>query len=391
MMEIGRSFNVVEIRQVDLGMALGDLSVKAGGGQIGLQARLRSDDESELVTIVADGVLTVKNRSDNGWLARNASRIDVALTLPRDAAVVVMAKTGLGDVNVEGVPGVREILTGKGDVRAVGGSSPLTIKTGKGDVAVRSWRGDLHVTTGKGDVTVSDLTGGLQMVTGAGDSMVERWQASNGVANEIKTGSGDVTLRGARAQGLEVTTGRGDCALRQVALESLRAKTGYGNIALEGDPQGGQWEVRTGKGDLSLTLPTTAAARIEAATRHGSVRSELPQVKVARPGPASQHGGRTIVVIGDEPRAEIRLETTKGDISVRAAGATSTAVALERQPIGTELETTHAGHVELPAPSSRAVQAGLDKSSALTILESLSRGEISVDEAEALLRSLEQE
>ena len=390
-MEIERRFDLAEIKQVDIRIGLGDLTATAGSGdQIGLRARLRSDDESELETTVADGVLLVKNRSDNGWLGRSAGRIDVELTVPRNAAVAILAKTGLGNVTVEGVAGLREAHTGKGDVRAVGGSSPLTIKTGKGDVAVRAWRGDLHITTGKGDVAVSDLSGGLQMVTGAGDSLVERWQAGDGGAHEIKTGSGDVALRDARAQGLEVTTGRGDCALRQVALGSLRAKTGYGDIVVEGDPLGGQWEVRTGKGDLALTLPTTVAARVEAATRHGSVRSELPQVKVARPGPVSQHGGRTIVVIGDEPRAEIRLETNKGDISVRAAGVMSTAVAVERQPTGAEIETTYAVRVEQPVPSSPVAPKGPDKSSALTILESLSRGEISVDEAETLLRSLEQ-
>jgi DUF4097 and DUF4098 domain-containing protein YvlB len=391
MVEIERSYSVAEIRQVDLRIALGDLTATAGSGdQIRLRASLRSNDETELETTVTDGVLLVKNRTDNGWLGRNSSRIDVALAIPRDAAVVVTAKTGLGDVNVEGVPGLREAHTGKGDVRAVGGGSPLTIKTGKGDVAVRSWRGDLNVTTGKGDVAISDLTGGLQMVTGAGDTTVERWQADGGTAHEIKTGSGDVALRDVRALGLEVTTGRGDCALRQVALGSLRAKTGYGDIGVEGDPLGGQWEVRTGKGDLSLALPTTAAVRVEAATRHGSVRSELPQVKVARPGPVNQHGGRTIMVIGDEPRAEIRLETTKGDISVRAAGAMSTAVAVERRPAGVEAETRVAVRVEPPSQPMLAAEKGPDKRSALTILESLSRGEISVDEAETLLRSLEQ-
>ncbi len=205
MVEIERSYSVAEIRQVDLRIALGDLTATAGSGdQIRLRASLRSNDETELETTVTDGVLLVKNRTDNGWLARNSSRIDVALTIPRDAAVVVTAKTGLGD--------------------------------GKGDVDLRTWRGDLHVTTGKGDVAVSDLNGGLQMVTGAGDTTVERWQADGGAAHEIKTGSGDVVLRDAQAQGLEVTTGRGDCVLRQVALRTLQAKTGYGNLTLEGDP-----------------------------------------------------------------------------------------------------------------------------------------------------------
>lgn len=386
MVEIERSFDVAEIKQVEISLALGDLSVAAGGDQIGLRARLRSNDESELETIVANGVLTVRNRSDGGWLIRNTGRIDVALTVPHNAAVVVTAKTGLGDVSAEGATGLREIHTGKGDVRAVNGSSSLTIKTGKGDIAVRNWRGDLHVTTGKGDVVVSNLTGGLQMVTGAGDTTVEGWQAGSGADHQIKTGSGDVTVRNSLAQSLDVTTGRGDCTLQQVALRALHGKTGYGDFAIEGDPLGGQWEVRTGKGNLALGLTALAAARVEAATRHGSVRSELPQVKVARPGPVSQHGGRTILVIGEEPRAEIRLETNKGDISVRAASVASPVVAVERQPASTETEMLYAVRVEQPAP---VVEASPDQRSALTILESLSRGEISVDEAEALLRSLE--
>jgi DUF4097 and DUF4098 domain-containing protein YvlB len=390
MMEIERTYSVAEIRQVDLRIALGDLTATASsGGQIRLRARLRSNDESELDVTVSDGVLLVKNRSDNGWLGRNSSRIDVDLAVPREVSVVVTAKTGLGDIAADGVPGLAEASTGKGAVRAVGGVSPLTVKTGKGDVVVRKWSGDLNVTTGKGDVAVSDLTGGLQMVTGAGDTIVERWQAG-GANHQIKTGSGDITLRDVRAEGLDVTTGRGDCAVRQMALRTLNAKTGYGDCAIEGHPLGGQWEVRTGKGDLSLMLPATAAARVEAATRHGSVRSELPQVKVARPGPASQFGGRTIVVIGDEPRAEIRLETTKGDISVRAAGVTSTAVGVERRPTDAERETRVAVRVEPPSQPMLDPQTGSDKRSALTILESLSRGEISVDEAETLLRSLEQ-
>jgi DUF4097 and DUF4098 domain-containing protein YvlB len=390
MTEIVRSFSVTEIKHVDLRIALGDLTATAGSGnQIELRASLRSNDEAELETTVADGVLLVKNRTDNSWLGRNSNRIDVTLTVPRDAAVVVTAKTGLGDVNVEGVAGLQEVHTGKGDVRVVDGGSPLTIKTGKGDVAVRTWRGDLHVTTGKGDVAVSNLAGGLQMVTGAGDTVVKHWQAGGGATHQIKTGSGDVALSDAQAQGLEVTTGRGDCALRHVAVRSLQAKTGYGNLTLEGDPLGGQWEVRTGKGDLSLTLPATAAARVEAATRHGSVRSELPQVKVARPGPASQFGGRTIVVIGDEPRAEIRLETTKGDINVRSAGLTATTVLVERPVTGMETAVQYPVSVETSVELPSIAQSPPQKGSAMSILESLARGEISVDEAEALLRLLE--
>ena len=142
--------------------------------------------------------------------------------------------------------------------------------------------------------------------------------------------------------------------------------------------------MRTGKGDLSVRIPARAA-RVEAATRHGDISSDLPQVKAARPGPASQRGGRTISVLGDEPRAEILLETGHGDISVRLAGAPLQAPATT--------EWIHAVAELVPAaPAIRTptiVQQADPKATALAVLESLSRGELSVTEAEALLRSLE--
>lgn len=382
MIDIERTFEVAGIHQIDLRIAQGDLTLTAGGDRIALRASLRSDDEAALETTVLDGVLLIKNRAEAGWLGRNSSRIDVALTVPRAAALAVNATTGLGDVHARGVAGVQEITTGKGDVRAEGGEGRLAVKTGKGDIVVRAWRGDLDATTGKGDAAIDGLSGGLQLTSGAGDAAVERWQAGGNGAHQVKTGSGDVRISDAQASRLTVTTGRGDCTLRKVALDALVGQTGLGSFSVEGDPRQGTWQVRTGKGDITLALAAGAAARVEAATRHGSIQSSLPQVKVARPGPASPHGGRTIMVVGEEPRAEIRLETIKGDIAIRAAGAAEPPLSIE-----VSRETLAAGRAQLPGAEAPAVPSA-GPTSALAILESLARGEISVDEAEMLLRSL---
>lgn len=392
MIEIERNFAVADVNKIDLRIALGDLTLTAGSGDlISLRARLRSDDETELESTVAGGVLTIKNRTENGWLMRNGSRIDVALAVPPQASLAVAAKTGLGDVNADGVAGLAEVHTGKGDVRAVGGSSSLTIKTGKGDVLVRTWRGDLDVTTGKGDVLVSDLAGGLHMTTGAGDTTVERWQAPPSAGNQVKTGSGDVAISQAQAGSLELSTGRGDSSLRQVVVRTLRVQSGAGNVAVAGDPLDGQWDVRSARGDLTLALPAAAAARVEATTRHGNLRSNLPQVKVARPGPASQFGGRSILVIGEEPRAEIRLDTVKGDISVEADGAPAPAapVAVQEHRVVVQVEGPQSAGLEPYTAPAAASEADSSQVTALGVLESLARGEISVDEAETLLRALE--
>jgi len=390
MSDIERSFSAAEINTINLAIALGDLSLSAKeGDQIHLRARLRSNDVSELEISVVDGVLTIKNRSESNWLTRNADRIDIALSVPTTAAATISAKTGLGDVSADGVSGLATIHTGKGDVQTANGRGSLVIKTGKGDVAVRAWRGDLDITTGKGDVAVSDLVGGLQLSTGAGDAAVARWQAADGAAHQIKTGSGDVAVRQIQVQRLEIKIGRGDCVLQQMNLHGLDIRTGMGSLNLAGDPLGGRWEARTGKGDLTLALPANTAVRIEAATRQGQVNSELPQVKVARPGPISQHGGRVIVVVGEEPRAEIRLDTHKGDITVRTMGAmptsaASTSVTVEARPASPKPPSLPASPA-LPSPPMPAALA----MTAMSVLESLERGEINADEAEALLRSLD--
>ncbi len=400
MIEIKRSFPATEIKKIELEIALGDLSLStASDDRIGLRAQIRSNDETELEISDAGGTLIIKNRREANWLTHNASRIDLALRVPTTAAATIWAKTGLGDVSADGVAGLAQIITGKGDVSAARGNSPLSIKTGKGDVTVRAWRGDLEIATGKGDMAVSDLTGGLQMSTGAGDTAVTRWLAPGEGAHQIKTGSGDVAVRQGQAHKLGVQIGRGDCVVQQVSLHGLDAHSGMGDLNLAGDPLGGQWVARAGKGDLTLTLTANVAARIEAATRHGQIFSDLPQVKVARPGPASPHGGRSIAVVGDEPRAEIKLETYKGDITVRTSERSVLKATLPTQvtveappappapPSAPFLSFPPVPPVPPVLPASAApAPPGL---TAMAVLESLERGEINADEAEALLRALD--
>lgn len=395
MIEIERSFSVTDVKQIQANTRLGDISASANGdGQILVRARIRSNNEAELETTLTDGVLKISQRQNGGngefgdW-SRPPSNMDVILIVPAGSDVAVTAHTGKGDVSCDGVRGLAEVHTGKGDVSTSASARDLAIHTGMGDVSVRNGRGALLVDTGKGDVSIHELAGSLQVQTGSGDVSVRDWQAppatNGGGKHTIRTGSGNVSISHSQTPTLEVHTGRGDCAFDQIATADLRVHSGSGDVALDGDPATGRWDVRTGKGDLSLRIPARAV-RIEAATRHGDLRSDLPQVKAARPGPASQRGGRSISVLGDEPRAEILLDTGHGDISVRVDGAPLQA------PVTTEwaiAETILTPAVPATQKMSIATPQPDTKATALAILESLSRGELGVDEAEALLRSLE--
>ena len=395
MIEIERRFSVTEVTQIEIRTGMGDISASTSNGQaILVRARIRSGNEAELEATVVDGVLVVNQRTNgkNGqpddW--HRSSSMDVTLVLPAGSEVSVALQTGKGDVSSDRIPGLRDVRTGKGDVSTSRSVRDLAIQTGMGDVSVRNASGAVLVETGKGDVSIGDLAGGLQVRTGAGDVSVHGWQApaaaTTGAKHAIRTGAGDVSVSRAQSPSLDVNTGRGDCSLDQVALTDLHVHSGSGDVSVDGDPATGRWEVRTGKGDLSMRIPARAV-RIEAATRHGDISSDLPQVKVARPGPASQRGGRSIGVIGGEPRAEILLETSHGDISVRVAGAPLPL------PAASAWTSAIAEPVAVPvlptAQTSLAVPPSDPKATALAVLESLSRGELTVDEAEALLRSIE--
>ena len=413
MIEVKREYSIEEVQQIEVKLAHGDVQAAAGGAStVTIRARVHAPEDTELKIVLEGGRLFAghqgmdgKNGNGNGLRAYPA--IDIDLLVPAGAEPLVTVQTGKGDVRLNGIRRAQAVRTGKGDVSVSGTVNDLQINSGAGDVSVSGCGGALGIHTGAGDVAVSacqasvtaktgrgdisidELIGVLEINTGSGDVRVGNWQTSDtgaGSTGTIHTGSGDISVGKAHAGSLQVQTGRGDCNLRQLWLGKLDANIGSGDLAVSGDPGTGHWQIKTGKGDIVLKLPGGASARVEAATRHGDIRSDLPQVKVGRPGPASQHGGRTIIVLGDEPRAEVTLETGKGDIAVRAGGPMPVAVG---QPVAVA-EVGAPGALELapsqPAPATRTTPPGRDVT--MGVLESLSRGEISVDEAELLLQAM---
>jgi hypothetical protein len=115
-----------------------------------------------------------------------------------------------------------------------------------------------------------------------------------------------------------------------------------------------------------LKLPGNAAAQVEAVTGMGQVHSDWPLVRVGRPGPVGAGSQRMVGAWGEEHRrARVVLRTGVGDIR------------LCQGPV----------HSEPAAPS--APPPAADERRA--VLESLARGEITVEEADALLRALPEE
>ena len=417
MVKVTRTFDVSDVQRVEITLGNGDISLKAGGDTVSLRAKVHSDDEQDLEITLDGGRLWIGHRgiSQSGTMSgsmRSYQPIDIELSLPEAAGIPVVAQTGNGDISAGNVRQVTRLKTGKGDVAAAHTSGSLTIESGKGDVAVsdiggaleintgagdvavNEVRGGLKVHTGRGDVAIKSITGALDVKTGSGDVVVNNWaqgRSGNGAADtsSIHSGSGDVVIKNAQAAALSLRTGRGDCIAARCDIADLEMRTGSGDLKLDGDPGGGRWQVNTGKGDISLALPGNAGVRVQAVTRHGTVSTALPRVNVGRPGPASAHSDRSIMVLGDEPRAEVELETGKGDISVRTYGPARATKAVEQPVYTAEIVEAGSGTPQLPPTQPAIVPATRPNGAAtMAVLESLSKGEISVSEAEMLLKAI---
>jgi hypothetical protein len=187
---------------------------------------------------------------------------------------------------------------------------------------------------------------GLSVTIGQGDVQCEGIDAS---ASLVRTSKGDIRLKGGRIGGLEVVTSKGDIECASIIPV-------------------GSWGLRTMHGDIRLSLPANASARLDAATRNGDILSEIPVVRVTRQGPETYHGRRMVGMVGPQAESkvpELHLSAMHGDIEIKSQPAV------------------------FPSPDMMAAApAGRAYRTQLEVLQALSKKRISVSEAERLLRDL---
>jgi hypothetical protein len=117
----------------------------------------------------------------------------------------VEARTGSGDVTVNGGAGRLNLHTGSGRISADQAEDKVQVDTGSGTVRLGPMAAGLRAKTGSGDVEVTAIGGASTVVTGSGDV----WLGA--VTGDVlaRTGSGRVTIANAAAGELELHTGSG--------------------------------------------------------------------------------------------------------------------------------------------------------------------------------------
>ncbi len=330
-----------------------------------------------------------------------------------DVQADVRATTGWGDVILAHSRGAVKAETGLGAVTVSAWLGPLTLASGAGRILVEGAEEDVKATTGKGDITIREAEGRVEARTGMGHLVAAGLTGDT----TLQTGKGDILVTEIDGARVEVQTGRGAIALSG-RLAGLKARTGAGEIVCRCALGAGAYDVKSGHGDVTLDLPVDAELRVDATTRHGHIESNLPLVKVGGYGPEGYFGRRLVGAVGHADEAHqshVLITAGHGDIRIfRQAGVAPTAPATDARSVAASVRdgradptgsTTDAQSAEAelvdtsPAPPGAAPQPAPDpddstespgeapaEDPALAILEAVSRGEVSVEEALALLR-----
>jgi hypothetical protein len=156
------------------------------------------------------------------------------------------------------------------------------IHTGDGNISVRDAGGNLRFETGDGNVTAATLRGNIDIKTGDGNITGQGFDGSI----DAQTGDGNMTVQG--------------------RFDTVHVKSGDGNVEVEaanGSKIATRWEVLSGDGRISLRLPESLQADLDARTGDGEITLGIPVQVVGSISRSSVHG---------------KLNGGGGEISVRS-------------------------------------------------------------------------
>lgn len=203
--------------------------------------------------------------------------VDVTVELPATSPLEV--KTGMGDVNVDGLLGDAGVKSGAGAIH-VDRAGAVHLKSGAGSLSLNRCRGDAQVATA-GEMSIGRIGGEAEIKNLNGRTWI----------GEV---DGRITVRSAN----------GDIGIDR-ARSHVSARTANGNIVV-GEAGTGEVSLESGSGGLEVGIAEGAAAWVDATTKFGRVHNSLE----ATAGPDETSG-----------RVAVRARTSFGDIHIHRSSS----------------------------------------------------------------------
>jgi len=165
-----------------------------------------------------------------------------------------------------------------------------------------------------GSISIEDVSGKISLNTNDGSVRGSR------LSGEIVVRSGDGSIRMDRVEGkLDLQTDDGSISV-EAKPSVLRVRTADGSIRLKVEPDSApieDWDVQTVDGSVTLTLPSTFNAQLDAETRDGSVRANHPGVSAeVRSGNDREERRRSLKATLGSGGRTVRVRTGDGTIRI---------------------------------------------------------------------------
>jgi hypothetical protein len=239
-----------------------------------------------------------------------------------------------------------------------GGNDPAEV-----DYTVRlpATVGVLDMATVSGQAHVAGLEGELKLKS------VSAAMRLSHLAGKLKinTVSGDVAGDSLRlSEPLDLTTVSGHVTVAQCQLPGIDANTVSGNLELDAGTAPADYRFKSVSGDVYLRLPAGTPCLVSAHTLSGRLRSDLPATRHELRGGREQveFGGTASGSQATDALVRVKFNSVSGNLNLVSANGTG-----ESQPAEPPAQAAPAG------PRTAAER--------LELLEKVSRGELSVDDA----------
>lgn len=281
-------------KEMEVGVPL-RLEVTTGSGDISVQR-----GEEGKLRVSSEFQVRAGSQEEAEELARRI-REDPPIEVERDLVRV----GGLSKYNLGSWPG------GPSAVFDFSVSAPfdteVRVKSGSGDQDVRSLKGPVMAKVGSGDIQVQDVEGQVEVDTGSGDIAVVRVRSRV----SADAGSGDLDLDDIGGE-VSVRIGSGDAQLRNLR-GSMHVATGSGDVNLESAvPDGVEWILKSGSGDVKLLLPGGARFNLSARSVVGEIGTDFGLQAYG------EVGKRVEGKVGENPASSITINTAHGDVRIAA-------------------------------------------------------------------------
>lgn len=141
----------------------------------------------------------------------------------------------------------------------------LDLRNSSGDVAVKDREGHVKVRSSSGDIEASDLRGSVAVTATSGTVRVDK------VAGDVRayTSSGSIILD--KVEGaVWANAASGDITIED-ASGMIEAQTSSGDVKIESKTVGGDYDVLTTSGNVTLSMPRSAGVNLSARATSGTV------------------------------------------------------------------------------------------------------------------------